>query len=355
MSRTGRGHLRSVITLTAAVLVLTGCSNDSAGTPTPVATPPTLQQALSMVPASVSQVEITDQAAAMKRWGLADLTGAAFSDESQAGQLKTYIAKSGQSAAGVNLSTYAATMDDWGWNGIDVDWEVRYAADGPPVTIDKLRDDLDMKTVIASLVAHKFTQSGSGDALRFDRPLKEADVPIFISGVTVIPSQHLLVATADKKWAPPAADSSLGSNENVTSLIAGLTSVDYLALSVGPGACVPAIDPARAASPEQIKAIQEQLGKLGTIGGAAAAVLDDQHSRVRTLYADAAAATADLPARQKLLTDGDSLVTRQPYTELFPGTVKADGKFLQYDLTPKMAAYVLRAFTNRDLPWALCS
>lgn len=343
--------------MAVAVLALSSCSSGDPGTPTPAEAAPTLQQALALVPASVGQVEIVNQAAAKKRWGLAELTGSAYTDKSQADKLKDFMEHSQTSAAGVGLLSYSATMDDWGWNGLDVDWEARYAGkSGPPVTISKLRDNLDMKVVTDSLTAHKFKQSGSGDELRFDGDLMNPDGRMFLGGVTVIPSQHLLISATADLAELPATGSSLGDNETATTLTAGLDPADYLALSVGPAAC---IDPVTAlgsnASPAQAKEAAAKLGTLGAIGGAAAAVLDDEHSQVRTSYADDAAATADLPARQKLLKDGLSIAGQQPYAELFPGTVKADGTFLQYDLTPQISARVPRAIQQRDTPWALCT
>ncbi|WP_029137097.1 hypothetical protein [Nakamurella lactea] len=351
-----RAILHAVTATAAAVVTLSSCSTTDPGTPAPAAGPSTIQQALAVVPASVTQVEIVDQAAAKKRWGLAELTGSAWTDKAQADKLKEFIKHSQTSPAAADLQTNSALMGDWGWNGMDVDWEVRYVGkDGPPVTISKLRDDLDMKEVTDSLTEHKFKQSGSGDELRFDTDMSNPSFRIFMRGLTVIPSRHLVISATADLAELPAAESSLAGNETAKALTAGLSPADYLALSVGPDACV---DPIAAfavkATPAQIEEAKAKLGDLGAIGGAAAAVLDDERSRVRTVYADNAAATADLPARQKLLTDGLSFVSQQPYSELFPGTVKAEDAYLQYDLTPELSARVAQAFQQRDTPWSFC-
>ena len=76
-----RAMFPAVTAMAAAILTLSSCSTSDPGTPTPAAGPSTLQQALAVVPASVTQVEIVDQAAAKQRWGLADLTGSVWTDK----------------------------------------------------------------------------------------------------------------------------------------------------------------------------------------------------------------------------------------------------------------------------------
>jgi hypothetical protein len=351
------GTLFRWATAVAVVAVtLSGCGR-SAGTATPAGAPAPVRQALQLVPASVTQVEFADQAAAKKRWGLADLTGSAFIDKSQAAKRKEFIQHSMQSASGVELLTYAAMMDDWGWNAMDVDWEVRYfRANQPPVTINKLRDGLDMTVVTKSFTDHGFRQTGSGDELRFDGNLSNAGARAFLRGVTVIPSRHLLIMARPEGAKLPAADSSLGSNDTAEQLTAGMNPIDYVALSVGPDACLdPVAALGRSVSPEQAKEAAAKLGTFGTIGGAAAAVIDDEKALVRTIYADDAAAAADLAARQKLMTDGRSLVSQERYSKIFPGSVTADGKFLQYDLTPAKSAQIMQSVHRLDTPWAWCA
>jgi hypothetical protein len=343
--------------LCCAVLLaigIAGCSA-AAGTPTPAPQPSALRQALALVPTAHGQIEFADMAAAKKRWGLSEVNSSTLpTPEKNPDLWHRWFEKSTWSAAGSNLQTYSGSMKDWGWNALDVDWEVRSYPKGPPVTVSKLRDDLDMKVVTDSLTAHKFTSSGSGDALRFDRPIDRSDgVNIFLSGVTVVPSKHLLVGTAEKSWAAPTADSSVGSNATVQALVAGLpAAVDYLSLGVGPNACIS--DLPRSMTPEQLAETKRRLGTLRTIGGWAAAVTDDTHAVVRTQYADPATATADLAQRQKLL-QGKSLVAQAPYSGQFDATVSAESAMLRYDLTLKRGGRMVAQLVQlRDTPWAFC-
>lgn len=294
-------------------------------------------------------------AAAKKRWGLSEVNSSTLpTPEKNPDLWHRWFEKSTWSAAGSNLQTYSGSMEDWGWNALDVDWEVRSYPKGPPVIISKLRDDLDMKVVTDSLTAHKFTSSGSGDALRFDRPLSDAgNVDIFLSGVTVVPSKHLLVGTAETSWAAPAADSSVGNNATVQALVAGLPeSVDYLSLGLGPNGCVR--DLPRSMTAEQLAEMKRRLGTIKTIDGWAAAVTDDTHAVIRTQYADPATATADLPARQQLV-QGKSSATNAAYSDQFDATVSAEAALLRYDVTLKRGGRAIAQLVQqRDTPWAFC-
>lgn len=58
------------------------------------------------------------------------------------------------------------------------------------------------------------------------------------------------------------------------------------------------------------------VAKLKPITASAVAITDDTHATVRTSYAEAKTAAADLSARKALLAD-KSLVNQEPYQRLF--------------------------------------
>jgi hypothetical protein len=333
-----------------AVLMVGGisCSNRASGTPVIAGRSASLQQALGLVPASAAQVEFADMAAAKQRWGMSEVNSGTLPTPGKNPELwKQYQVKARSSAAESTLANYIGAMTGWGWNALDVDWEIRLNGQGPPVSIYRLRSSLDMTVVTESLVKHTFTRSGTGDAPRFDRDIADAgDLPIFLSGVTVVPAEHLLISTPEKAWAAPAPESSLAGDATSGTLTAGLPpAIDYLHLSVGPPACIAPRTPN--VSPKQVE--------LKRIRAAAEAVTDDSHAVVRTQYADHATATADLDRRRMLLR-GDSPVTHAPYTTLFTGTVTAQSATLRYDLTVARGGSIVRQLIYRhDAPWALCS
>ncbi len=323
------------------------CSNRASGTPVIAARSASLQQALGLVPASAAQVEFADMAAAKQRWGMSQVNSSTLADSAKDPELwKRYSAKARASAAESSLVKESPAMTGWGWNALDVDWEIRMSDQGPPVSIYKLRDSLDMNVVTDSLVKHKFVRSGTGDAPRFDRDLADASgVLIFLSGVTVVPAEHLMVGTPDKAWAAPAPGSSLAGSATVATLTAGLPAhIDYLHLSFGAGACLA----------PRTSSLPAKQPDLKAISAAAEAVTDDSHAVVRTQYADQAAAADDLAARRTLLR-GNSSQTRAPYSTLFTGTLTAHATTLRYDLTLTRGGSTVRQLIyRRDVPWAFC-
>lgn len=346
MTRLLRGL--SVASVTAVLLCgAISCSNRESGAPMMAQRSANLQQALGLVPSSVAQLEFADMAAAKKRWGMSQVNSSTLPTPAKDPELwKQYMSRARASAAESGLVGESGGMTDWGWNALDVDWEIRMRNQGPPVSIYKLRDSLDMNLVTDSLVTHKFTRSGSSDAPRFDRTIADSSgVLIFVSGVTVIPAEHLMVNTADKAWAAPAPGSSLADSATVASLTAGLPSaIDYLHLSVGANPCIAPRDPGSPVTKVELK----------KISAAAEAVTDDGHAVVKTQYADQAAAAADLDARRALL-QGHSSQTRAPYSNLFTGTVTAHATTLRYDLTLTRGGSTVRQLIyQHDTPWALC-
>jgi len=338
----------SAVSVIAALLCgAVSCSNRETGTPVIAKRSASLQQALGLVPSSAVQVEFADTAAAKKRWGMSQVNSSTLPDSAKDPELwKQYMAKARASAAESGPVNESGAMTDWGWNALDVDWEIRMSDQGPPVSIYKLRDSLDMNVVTDSLVKHKFIRSGSGGAPRFDRDIADArGVLIFLSGVTVVPAEHLMVGTPEKAWAAPAPGSSLAGSATVGTLTAGLPpAIDYLQLAVGPAACIAPRSPSLPTTQPELK----------TISAAAEAVTDDSHAIVRTQYADQAAAADDLDARRTLLR-GNSSQTRAPYSTLFTGTVTAHATTLRYDLTLTRGGSTVRQLIYRhDVPWAFC-
>jgi len=131
----------SAVSVIAALLCgAVSCSNRETGTPVIAKRSASLQQALGLVPSSAVQVEFADTAAAT------------LPDSAKDPELwKQYMAKARASAAESGPVNESGAMTDWGWNALDVDWEIRMSDQGPPVSIYKLRDSLDMDVVTDSL------------------------------------------------------------------------------------------------------------------------------------------------------------------------------------------------------------
>lgn len=339
--------------LTAALLVVTTACSSQSGEAIPSTPSGSLVQALTLVPGDVSSVEFIDMAAAKTRWGLSDVTGATALDDPRLVDLRQRQAKAG---IGTDLDAHAPQLDG-GWNGNDVDWSLSYAPGGPPVTLYRLRDGLDMTVVTAALAGDGMIRSGTDDAARFVPENLGAGTygRVFLSGVTVVPAQHLLIAGAPAGWAQPADGSSLAAQQAVPTLTAGLATAVHVSMTVGAASCV---DPLAAAggrsSPSQAKVLADHYATLDLqhISGSLVAV-GDKRVQVVTRYADDAAAARDLPVRKKLLT-GDSIVTGAHYADLFTAAVAAAGPTLRYELTTDLPGRIPYLVRQRDAPWAFC-
>lgn len=344
---------RTTTLLSAALLLATTACSSTSGEATPSAPSDSLSRALALVPGTVTSIEFIDMAAAKSRWGLSDVTGLTPLNDPRAVDLRK---RSQTFWTGTELDIQLAVLKD-GWNGNDVDWSLHYAPDGPPVTLYRLRDGLDMSVVTTALAEGGMTRSGTDDVVRFVPKSLGAGTygRVFLSGVTVIPAQHLLIAGAPEGWTAPGEGSSLAAQQAVPTLTAGLTTVDAVSMSVGTAACVdPMTALERRGTPTAVKALADRWAALDLqqISGSLVAA-DDRRVSVVTRYADDATAAKDLPARQKLLA-GNSIVADIPYTDLFTATVQAAGPTLRYDLDAGLPARIRDVVQQRDTPWAFC-
>ena len=221
--------------------------------------------------------------------------------------------------------------DRWGWSWLDVDWSILVTGDGPPHSVIKLRNDLDMSTVTRSLGKY-YTESGPADRPEYALDLTKAPPGLpFVAPVTVLPAKHLLVvgaspapflATIDGKAA------SMTTDPTVLALTTATGPAQYLMLRTGGRSCVQ-LPPL---SVDQIKKLvgSHQLERPTAL---ALAVVDERTDRVVARYPDPDTARADQTFRSALLTKGRSVVTNQPYADLVgPATVSQSGSNLVYDL-----------------------
>ncbi|WP_353650119.1 hypothetical protein ABLG96_03965 [Nakamurella sp. A5-74] len=346
----------------ALVVLLSACTSTVAGTATTngTATSPgadRLAEALALVPAVAGSAEVSDLATSKQRWGLSGVTSETGANSAEAKQFSSKLMATG---LGSNLLIYTPMLEGVAWNGLDVDTEIRPQVDGPPVTIYRLRSSLDMQKVIDSLQADGMTRTGSDEAPFFvPKSLGDGKFgQLFLSGVTVYPALHLLVSGPQDSWAMPAPGASLAGVAGVADLVADLPPADYVAIDSGPRACT---DPAQALGGRGTpQAVQQFLGALDAAGdrqavsGAVVAVTGDEAGQIRVGYADAAAATADLPVRTAILQTVDSPVSRQPYTQLFTARSTIVGSTLRYAVTEERPSILIRTRQQRDTPWAFC-
>ena len=354
--------LRSSLTAATAALVvlLSACTSTVEGTTSSSTAGGSggdrLAEALALVPATAGSAEIIDLATSKERWGLTSVS----SETAGSAEANEFVSKLAATGLGSSLLTYQSLFTGAGWSGLDVELEIRPQVDGPPVTIHRLRRTLDMQKVIDAFVADGMTRGGAEDA-PFFRAASIGDGKfgrVFLSGVTVYPALHLVVAGPEGSWSVPAADASLAAAAGVSTLVADLPPADHVAVDTGSRACV---DPVGALGVKLTPAaVQRFLGALDAAGdrqpviGTLVAVTGDDVGQIRVGYADQAAATADLPVRTKILESVESPFTQRPYSELFTVESSVVGTTLRYAVSMERPAILLRTRQMRDTPWAFC-
>ncbi len=306
-----------------------------------------------MIPSGTTRVTFTDQAAAKARWGSQAVNSSTDQDSAE---FAAYLKKAMQSPVIGNLGPYLRTMTDWGWNGLDVDWEVTVPSQtGAPVTVFKLRDDLDMASVTAGLDA-RGERSGPDSRPTYRLGTDKIDGIVSLMNVTVLPDRHLLIAGAE----PADVVAAIGRAQPdsiLSGLAAAVGGAEYLTIAVGEQACVPAaaVIGGRATT-TAASAAAGQFSGLKPVTAVAVASTGDSTGTVVAEYADPATAAADQQARTALLEDGTSVLTQQPYAELLgPATLAPSDSALRYEFAALPTANRLAQMTQRrDEPWAFC-
>ncbi len=354
-------------------VILVACSTPSGPAPSPTGATATVSSstdslpadvgaALASLPITATSVYFTDDAVTKKHWGTADVTSAT---STTAAAYATYAAKS-RNAIVNPMSNSIAGMADWGFNGLDVDWSISSQMPGsPPVTVYRMRPDLDMAAVINGLSRHGYTQSGPADRPSFvvnpDNPGNT--VTPFLAAV-VWPDRHFVVATGAAADTVAAIDGSapdLAMSPVVTTLLAGLPNPEFVALDLGTEACsTPATLAGGTAGASRAGAeLSSAVGDLAQTHrptGVAAATFNDTGAAVTLDFADAESAQADAATRSAMMADGRSLRLGEPYSKFFTvGAPKVAGTVLRYDLTLIHGSHELAEMSlSHDTPWAFC-
>ena len=353
-------------------VIMVACSTPAGPAPSPTGVTATISSSMGSLPADVgaalaslpvtaTSVYFTDDAVMKKHWGTADLTSATATTAA------AYIAYTTKSRnAIVNpMSNDIAGMADWGFNGLDVDWSISSQTPGtPPVTVYRMRPDLDMAAVINSLLRHGYTQSGSTDhpsfAVNPDNPGNTATP--FLNAV-VWPNRHVIIATGASTDTVAAMDGSapdLATNPVVTALITGMPDPEFLTLDLGAESCVtPATLAGGTSGASRAGAKLSSAGDLAAThrpSGVAAATFNDLEAAVTLDFADAESAKADAPIRSAMMSDGRSLRLGEPYSKFFTvGATEVDGTVVSYNLALLHGTHEFAEMSlSHDTPWALC-
>ncbi|VTU41398.1 hypothetical protein H4P1_00030 (plasmid) [Variovorax sp. PBS-H4] len=303
---------------------------------------------------------VTDLQAARSRWGVGNLDGTAAKDSPE---VTAWQERSLNSAAVGELGDYTLPMlQEWGWNTFDVQWEATLFGDRP-VSVLKLRDDIDMAVVTDSLEqAYLVDGPPERPHYRFDRTTGASIMPFLEA--TVLPEHKLIVTGGAPEEVLAVFD---GNAPSVASLPeekpwAELTMTpEVMQVRTGGDACT---DPVagtlgQRASADQRAQLEQKLLDLQQLARPVTivhALQDESTAVILAGYSDPQDAAADLHARRTLLTEGQSTQAERPYTDLLPTIdIAAEGKDLVYSVSGTgTARLTLQMSQTQDDPWAYC-
>jgi hypothetical protein len=344
------------LVLAATLVTLAGCSSGVSGEPQRGTAGGNLAEALAVVPVSAGSAVAVDQAAMKERWGVTEVDS---STDPGSDAYREYLRHLAQYITAGRLIQYAAVMpEDYGWGWADVDWAVDITAQGEPVvTVYRLRDDLDMAVVTGSL-DERYVRSGPDTRPVYEFNLKKTGSgTAFLTGATVLPDKHLVVAGADIAAVLDLIDGKsegLAATATGQAMLAAVPDAEGVVVGWGAAACQnPQTLPRSAAD---VSTAATATAALGSVTWWAIGVVDETRAAVGAAYPDAGAAAADQPRRAELVTSGTSLVSGKPYAEVLGRTtVTAADVQLQYRMDAmERATSVVNMWAQRDAPWAFC-
>lgn len=326
-----------------------------------------LAEAMRYLPADAASVDFYDSAPSRERLGFPDL-----SSDSSDDNIAEYLGKAGEKRwATSSLASSYPAMSGWSWNFADVEWEANYYGDDASAVIFKLRDDLDMATVVDSFANHDYKRTEDGEFPEFSADLAAQgnDAVAVLLHAIIVPDEQLLLAGPSPETLLDTvrgdADS-LAASDVVSELLGPPQSPEFVALAVGESSCISAADLlGDRTSREQRRAVDEKLkesdgyGGLHPINGHAAAIstIDDKPTaQAMVAYDDADAAAADAGPRGEFVKNGTSPVNGEPYALRLKPEVATDGALLSFTFNGDDAVARLPSMVRaQDQPWAMCA
>jgi hypothetical protein len=321
---------RALALSTAAVLltVATGCGDDSGGDDGAGGYGGTAPDALRLVPAGATSVEVVERAAAAERIGADAETGDPADDIADYAQQMAEKAPWG----GTELDQWVVPMNegDAAFTALDVERQVTFSSGGGAlVKVWQVGEGVDLAALATDLEKSGFEAEEADGATTFTADLGLADPTtqlvdgkypvVSFREVTVVPDEHLVVAgPADAVLAVVSGDDeSLADTGGPDGVIGSLGDAEFLSLTSGDAVlCAPAQAPPDALEDSGLDALEtpEQVAFAITGEGSVAASVTDTFA-----FPDPETAEADAEARQAYLDEGTSMKTREPIAGLLDG------------------------------------
>lgn len=284
-----------------------------------------LEDALEVVPASVSEVRFFDRSATLERLDVEDLDA----DPSDA-ELETYLEASRTFPSYTALDQHLVLMlEDAPFSAQDIDWEVAgYDNDNGFGQVWKMDDDLDLDEVVDELVDAGYEKDdvddGSTLSIDLDDVGEHQQYFVAMQTMTVLPDDHLIVTgpLMDDFVEVIADDADSAVDEESFGELAGSTDdVEFAALARDDLACL--------RTPDE-EAARAELGQPEQTGFFVHG--DDGEARSVLLFDDDQSAEDDAEAREGYLTDGSNPISGEPFDAYAQWEVETDDARVHVDL-----------------------
>lgn len=343
-----------------------------------------LQIALRYAPITTTLVGFTDWTVLKAIEGVEGLT----SESSIEDRLEFYgnVVPYGEFLAS-NFGNIRRHAEFWGWDSTDLLWEAQFTIDAPPVSIVRLRDDLDLAPFFAYLVEREYTQSEYAGYTTYHHRLDMDAEWLHTSGIGILnvaylADENILVLSSATHGLHAVLDAitqgdGLAARVDINALAAGLGDVASAFLS--PAGCgerelMPGSPLSSLITDEQIQQFRESTGITGNYSTYAAGylveVIDEQEwplGIVMLHYPSYAEADADILARWMLAEYGKSHVSDEPFASIFEvvdsGIIAVDESLgeegaanLYFLLYPHEVSplHFMTMFLQKDLLFAAC-
>ena len=308
--------------------------------------------------------QFTDWAAVKSEFGGEDLT----SESSEGEQQEFFETISEEAAIG---SDYLATLDDdvVGFGPLDLEWEAQVLGEDQIVNVLGFPGGFDFESVESALADCGYEESEVDGGTLFEKapaepcageePFSSTPDPS-LAAIAVLPDAGVAVTSSDAEAVTAAIEGDGGPLDAVEDDL-GSQLDDALAGYVAFGdACDAVSVSGGSASPEQVEALEKEIGDLGgPYEIFLASYVDDGDGisgRFVLDFASSDEAESQLEARSDAFENARSLVTGEPYSDIYSlDSAEAEEDAIVFEASSVDGPNpLLQSVVQRDLPFAAC-
>ncbi len=270
------------------------------------------------------------------------------------------------------LAPFSQVMeDDYGWNVVDdAEWDLTYAnygeEGGPPVNMVKVGDSVDLDDFQAKLEERGFTESDVEFGTVWTIDFEDLD-PSQGQSTTWLVDEEQRIVLAGLMPPEDALTTDGDPSDDMQQIADQVGDATIIRLNVGASACSPTDAAPALDSPEVEEQLEKQLADRADlerptaraetwIGTAGSSVDDEGDTTAKTilLFDSEDAAKSDHEARLSVFNEGQSLVTRESYTDLLSLEDDAVSGSTSTFTFGGATSMINRAELQFDWPFAFC-